>query len=156
VKRWFLGLGAAGQVAVVVLGTAGIAGLMLVITLPQHTAQARMRQSLAVAEASLLEARALSNRYQTLASSTGNETESGGLSALVNSSLAGLPVQPARIQQNGAGALQVGFDNVDFNSLLPWLYALENIQAVNLEVATLTQGANGTANVSVVLGLRQP
>jgi general secretion pathway protein M len=151
---WFLKQAHARQVLVATAAVAAVFAAMLAIVVPLHSMRAGLQQGVNTAEGDLQEAKELAARYRSLVAATNRNTSGGSLSTLVNDSLGALPFQPARIQQNGEGTLQVSFDNVEFAAILPWLYQVESMQALNLEVATMSRGVGGTSNVSVVLGTR--
>ena len=77
--------------------------------------------------------------------------ERRSLSALVDQSLQGRPFQPARIQLNEAGQLQLRLENVVFDDALSWLQELENYPGVLASALSVTREESGRVSLGLTL-----
>lgn len=131
-------------------------GLILVVTLgvlkPLHSwrATSLAEQQELQRELDLVQtlARELSSLRQASPERSG---ERRSLSALVDQSLQGRPFQPARIQLNEAGQIQLRLENVVFDDALSWLQELENYPGVLASALSVSREQSGRVSLGLTL-----
>jgi type II secretory pathway component PulM len=144
VKAWFLRFSVREQVALLVMGFAVAAYiLVMLLVLPLGEARATLAERNVAAAESLVRVDGLSSELRALRESGADSRRSDGrnLTAVVNASAERFGLRPSRLQPNSRGAVQVRFEAAGVESLLRWLHDLESAQGLMVEELSMTQSA---------------
>ncbi|HTR00276.1 MAG TPA: type II secretion system protein GspM [Candidatus Acidoferrum sp.] len=142
------------QIAAVTVTTLVALAVVATLLWHWHAQQRREQQRLSVQMLELAQVQTLVRQYDA-SHADRSAADDADLSALVSRSLQDAGLQPTRLLQNSADELQLRFDAVPYADIIGWLGQIERNASIALVRVTLTQGANGTAGVSLSLRKRQ-
>lgn len=149
---WFTRSTPRRQLWLVCVGAGLLLVLVLALLLPLHAARAELRTAHAQQLATLSEVRELAAAHARLANNQAQSAGSGlPLIARVNQSLERQRFQPQRIQQGQQGELQLRVEDVEFDTLLAWLYELEQTPGVLLDLVSLSRSGSGRVSANLTL-----